>query len=125
MACPTDAIPEFSKAEADKWVVKMGTAVLEVGRCVSYADYPEPCAKCIHICPTKAFVVQDEGPKNPTRPVSVIFDRCVGCGLCELECAKIVFGTPAVITFSHGRGAPTSLTQQPTPLYAPPHRPAE
>jgi ferredoxin len=124
VACPTDAIPEFGKDEADKWRVKMGTAVLETGRCVSYADRL-PCGKCLEICPTKAFVIQKPGPNNPKRPVSVIFNRCVGCGLCELACARVVFGTPALITFSRGRGAPTSLVQEPTPLYAPPHRPGE
>jgi polyferredoxin len=32
VACPTDAIPEFSKHEADRWATKMGTAVLENDR---------------------------------------------------------------------------------------------
>ena len=45
---------------------------------------------------------------------------CVGCGLCELECDKIVYGEPAILTFAHGRGQPTVLRQVPTKDYEPP-----
>jgi len=112
VACPTDAIPVFGKAESDKWGVKMGTAVLETNRCVSYTEKAK-CMKCVEICPTNAFAIE-KGDGFPTRPVSVDYNRCVGCGLCELACSHVVFGEPAMLTFSHGRGQPTTLAEMPT-----------
>lgn len=117
VACPTDAIPDFAKGEQAKWLTKMGTAVLEKGRCISHTENT-PCAKCLDICPTKAFVVEPEGERGgeitPKRPFAVDYVRCVGCGLCEVECAKIVFGMPALRTFAHGRGQLTALAEEPT-----------
>ena len=111
--CPTGAIPQFKIDEGDKWSVKMGTAVLEKGRCISYADNLA-CKKCIDICPTKAFIAEPSDGTHPYRPVSIDYVRCVGCGLCEFACRKIVFGKPAVLTFSHGQGQPTVLRDRPT-----------
>lgn len=123
VACPTDAIPVFQKDEKSKWATKMGTAVLEKGRCVCYTD-GVACGKCLDVCPTKAFAIEpldsNESKDNPRRPVSVDYVRCVGCGLCELECSKIVFGTPALLTFAHGRGQLTVLQEMPTRDYEPP-----
>jgi ferredoxin len=116
VACPTDAIPVFEKAEGSKWATKMGTAVLEKGRCICHTE-ELACAKCIDICPTKAFTVEEPHGDVPRRPVNVDYVRCVGCGLCELECSKIVFGTPALRTYAHGRGQPTTLNDEPTKLY--------
>ena len=110
--CPTDAIPPFGKEEADKWAVKMGTAVLEKGRCISYTDN-ESCQKCLNICPTKALVTEKLAGL-PERPAAVDYARCVGCGLCEHECKKVVVGTPAIVTYAHGRGEPTALKERPT-----------
>lgn len=112
VACPTDAIPAFGKAETEKWAVKMGTAVLETSRCISYTEKAR-CLKCLEICPTRAFAVES-GPTIPTRPAAVDYARCVGCGLCEQACSHVVFGTPALLTFSRGRGQPTSLAELPT-----------
>jgi polyferredoxin len=119
VACPTDAIPMFDKSETDKWSVKMGTAVLEKNRCISYTE-DKKCAECIEICPTKAFVVEPKHDRVPRRPVSVDYFRCIGCGLCEKACRNIVFGTPALLTFTHGQGQPSSLREAPTASFAVP-----
>ena len=111
--CPTDAIPFFKPIEADKWSVKMGTAVLETGRCISYTD-KLACHKCIDICPTLAFKIAPAEDGFPLRPAGVDYSRCVGCGLCENACEKIVYGEPALKTFNHGRGQPTLLREIPT-----------
>jgi polyferredoxin len=113
VACPTDAIPVFGKAEKDKWSVKMGTVILEKNRCICYTEGTK-CGECIDVCPTKAFAVEPKHDEAPRRPLSVDYFRCVGCGLCEEVCRKIVFGTPALLTFAHGRGQPTSLREKPT-----------
>jgi polyferredoxin/ferredoxin-like protein FixX len=112
VACPTDAIPSFGTQEADKWGVKMGTAVLETQRCISFTE-GAACLKCVEICPTRAFTVES-GPTIPTRPTLVQYERCVGCGLCEQACSHVVYGTPAVVTFSKGRGEVTALLELPT-----------
>ncbi|MFH1809282.1 MAG: 4Fe-4S binding protein [Pseudomonadota bacterium] len=119
--CPSDAIPRFDKRETDKWSVKMGTAVLEKDRCISYTDNLA-CRKCIEICPTKAFVIEAARPDRPLRPAAVDYVRCMGCGLCENACRKIVYGEPALKTFAHGRGQPTVLRERPTPSFTPPVR---
>jgi polyferredoxin len=116
VACPTDAIPVFGKAESDKWSVKMGTVVLEKGRCISYANL-EKCEECLKVCPTKAFVIEEPHGDVPRRPASVDYFRCVGCGLCETACRNIVFGRPALVTHAHGRGQPSSIRENPTATY--------
>ena len=116
VACPTEAIPAFTAAEADKWAVKMGTAVLEKGRCIGYSENSK-CAECVDACPTKAFVVEPKRDGVPRRPIAVDYFRCVGCALCEKACANIVFGEPAIRTFSHGRGQPTTLRASPSASY--------
>lgn len=119
VACPTDAIPMFSKKENDKWSVKMGTAVLEKNRCICYTENKK-CGECIDVCPTKAFHVEGKHDDVPRRPTQVDYFRCVGCGLCEEACRNIVFGTPALLTFAHGRGVPTTLREAPTKDYVEP-----
>jgi polyferredoxin len=108
LVCPTEAIPPFGKKNGDKWVVKMGTAIFEAGLCISYTEL-QNCSKCIRICPTKALILDTSPGQHPERPVGVDFMKCMGCGLCEWECIKIVYGAPAIVTSSHGRGQPTVL----------------
>jgi len=122
-ACPTDAIMKYPIEK--KYSYKIGTAMLESNRCISYTER-KFCSECIKACPTNAIDYEvgwePEGGfqangadfpapdgKTPTRPIYVDFEKCVGCGACEFECNKIVFGEPAMITTSYGRGAPTSL----------------
>lgn len=125
--CPTDAIPPFGAGEADKWLVKMGTAVLEKGRCIGFTE-AQKCGQCIDVCPTKAFVVEAARPGVPRRPLSIDYSRCIGCGLCETKCRAIVFGAPALTTSGRGRGEPSSLATAPTRSYVaetlPPPTPA-
>ena len=41
--------------------------------------------------------------------VATVVDGCVGCGLCEHACRKMVKGTPALVTVSRGRGEPLRI----------------
>lgn len=122
-ACPTDAILKYPLE--NKYKYKAGTAVFESNRCISYTE-DKFCNECVRVCPTEAisFVkgwepdgsesakgadVPAPDGKIPTRPIGIIFDRCVGCGACEYACDQIVYGDPAMVTTSYGRGVPTSL----------------
>ena len=109
-----------------KYDYKVGTAVFESSRCISFTEN-KFCSECIRACPTNAIEFSKgwEPPAGlykskgadapapngqiPTRPIHVSFDKCVGCGACEFECNKIVFGDPAMVTTSFGRAAPTKL----------------
>jgi ferredoxin len=120
-ACPTDAIMKY--ALEDKFAYKSGTAVLESNRCISYTEN-KFCNECVRVCPTNAIEIskgwEPAGGKQgadtpapagkvPTRPIHVSYDKCIGCGACEFECNKIVFGEPAMVTTSYGRAIPTDL----------------
>jgi ferredoxin len=123
-ACPTDAIMKYPIEK--KYTYKTGTAVFNSSRCVGYTEN-KFCLECVRVCPTDAIEYvkgwQPEGAtvhgadapappgKTATRPVHVNFDKCVGCGACEFECNKIVFGEPSMITTSYGRAVPTKLKE--------------
>lgn len=123
-ACPTDAILKYPIE--NKYQYKSGTAVFENSRCISYTEN-KFCSECIRACPTNAIEYskgwETEGGifggkgadapapegQTPTRPIHVSFDKCIGCGACEHECNKIVFGESAMVTTSYGRAVPSRL----------------
>ncbi|MCB9253578.1 MAG: 4Fe-4S binding protein [Bdellovibrionaceae bacterium] len=119
-ACPTDAIMKYPLEQ--KYAYKAGTAVFESNRCISYTEN-KFCNECVKACPTDAISVlkgwEPPGSQGadfpapsglvPTRPLRVVYERCVGCGACEYECNKIVFGDPAMKNTSQGRAVPTAL----------------
>lgn len=122
-ACPTDAIMKYPIEK--KYAYKAGTAVFDPGRCVAFTER-KFCNECVRACPTSAIPVitgweperkvagrgaDAVAPDNlmPSRPERVLYERCVGCGACEYECDRIVFGEPAMITTSEGRTVPTAL----------------
>lgn len=103
VACPTRAIPEFGAAAADKWATKMGTALFEADRCIAYSER-QTCGRCVKACPNRAIEVDPPLAGFPSKPHGIDYARCVGCGMCEYVCAKVVFGEPAIVTVAHGRG---------------------
>jgi ferredoxin len=125
VACPTDAILKYPLEK--KFSYKAGTAVLTTSRCISYSEN-KFCNECVRACPTQAILTQkgwepqgvgvarhgNDTPapqgSSPTRPISVNYDRCIGCGACEFECNKVVFGEPAMELTSFGRGVPSKLS---------------
>lgn len=124
-ACPTDAIMKYPVEK--KYSFKAGTAVFSSSNCISYAE-KKFCNECVKACPTDAIKVakgwEPEGAAQgfssdtpapeglvPTRPVQVLFDRCVACGACENSCDKIVLGPVAMKTTSYGRAVPTRLEE--------------
>ncbi len=114
VVCPTGAIPEFGPKRPQKWSVKMGHVLFEPHLCISYApDAVKPCLKCVEVCPNRAITV--DWNAKPVRPKAVDYARCVGCGLCEKPCRKMVAGRPALTLTSNGLGIPAVLVVDPKP----------
>ncbi len=97
-ACPTDAFE----------IVKGWEPPRAEGESCSVRGQPITASALSHLCVKGADFPAPDG-KTPTRPIHVNFDKCIGCGACEFECNKIVFGEPAMITTSYGRATASNL----------------
>lgn len=102
--CPTNAIFPFTREE--KFSMKMGTAKLELDRCIGYTENVD-CNECVKVCPTQAIKIDvlDGVPK----PVIIEASQCTGCGSCETACNTIVTNNSACVTTNKGRGLPTDM----------------
>ncbi|MBN2223435.1 MAG: 4Fe-4S binding protein [Deltaproteobacteria bacterium] len=100
--CPTQAIKTLTIPE--KLVTVIGKAYINMDRCLPYA-YGVNCAVCQEHCPTadKAIAFKEVPGEVTTdgdqlkKPV-VIYDLCIGCGICEFKCP--VGGTSAIVVTS-------------------------
>jgi ferredoxin len=104
--CPTQAIQELTLPE--KLVTVIGKANINTNRCLPYA-YGVNCAVCQEHCPTadKAIVFKDVPGEmttdgQPLKQPVVVYDLCVGCGICEFKCP--VGGTAAIVVTSMKTG---------------------
>ncbi len=114
--CPTGAIQPLTLARklgTDSPPVKIGTAFLDLGRCLPWA-MDTPCVVCEEVCPVspkaiwtrEVTVTTREGlPLALTRP-QVDPARCIGCGVCQYHCP--VEDRPAIRVSAVGesRGKP-------------------
>ncbi len=73
-ACPSGALTRVAVFD-----VQMGTAVVDVGRCVSYQG--RDCAACVNACPVPGALTRD-AERHPIVAPSL----CIGCGVCENLC---------------------------------------
>ena len=81
--CPTGAIRKLT--EKTKRQIKIGTARVEKGKCLAWADN-EYCMVCDEFCPYQAFETRMNGDiACPT----VIPEKCRGCGGCENNCPAV------------------------------------
>ena len=76
--CPTGALRPFDEATE-----KLGVAVVQKDRCLSYG---QGCTVCEESCAFDALTFADGHPV-------VDGQRCNGCGQCEFECTALVYGT--------------------------------
>lgn len=89
--CPTGAIPQLPPAQKRQTVI--GKARIDPTVCIAWAAGWD-CIVCEEMCPLpdKAIILQEkafEDERGPWRTVMVpvvLYDRCIGCGLCENKC---------------------------------------
>lgn len=103
--CPTGAIQKLSLE--DKVQVKIGLAMIDVGRCLPFA-HATSCIVCEEVCPTpkKAIWFESRQVKNRAGQIMTVkqphvdLELCIGCGICETKCP--VLGQPAIAVTSLG-----------------------
>jgi ferredoxin len=83
-ACPDGAIALLPLAE--KKLVRIGKAVLELGRCIVKTKGTD-CAACSEQCPTQAVFTEPYG-RNLRLP-RLDPDLCIGCGACTNACPAV------------------------------------
>jgi ferredoxin len=89
--CPTGALPVLSMQEKHETVI--GKAFFDLDRCLPWAEYEE-CICCEEHCPIpeKAIhfdtvqVRSNTGELVTLQRPRVIYDDCIGCGICENKC---------------------------------------
>jgi len=67
--------------------VRMGTARVKRGRCVTYGERAQPCRTCVDRCPYPGVAIRMSEPgKDGLAHPEVVADYCTGCGLCSFGC---------------------------------------
>jgi MauM/NapG family ferredoxin protein len=78
--------------------VKMGTARVRRGRCLTYARDDRPaqaCRTCVDRCPYPGVAIRmgEPGSDGQAHP-EVVAEHCTGCGLCSFGCPT---ADPAIV----------------------------
>lgn len=81
--CPTDALhPVDDDLPSIQKTVRMGLAVVDPDRCISYQG--RLCGNCHDACPLPGTAIRLSSRAKPV----VIADGCVGCGRCVESCPQ-------------------------------------
>jgi ferredoxin-type protein NapG len=87
--CPSGALLPIARAIPDiRESVRMGTAVVDPERCISYLG--RVCGYCHDACPLPNIAIRLLAPATPL----VVEEGCVGCGRCVEHCPQ----TPTAIS---------------------------
>ena len=86
--CPTEALQLPANAAPETVII--GLAVIDESQCLAFRD--TGCRYCYDACPYEAIELSGEGA-NPR--VTVIADKCNGCGACESVCVSLKAGSIA------------------------------
>ena len=90
--CPTGALsPIADEPDAIRREVRMGIAVVDPGRCISYQG--RICGLCHDACPFPGTAIRLVPKAKPL----VLEDGCVGCGRCVEACPQF----PTAIDLRH------------------------
>ncbi|MCX9080578.1 MAG: 4Fe-4S binding protein [Candidatus Methanoperedens sp.] len=89
--CPTDAIPPLTLEQKRNEII--GIAYIDRDRCIPWANY-RTCVVCEEMCPVpqkavrleQVDVVTPEGKPIRLQRPHVVYDLCIGCGICEYQC---------------------------------------
>ncbi len=76
--CATGALKSLKSKEE----VRMGVAVINISRCLAYAE--QPCKSCVIKCPLSGKAITYDNFKP-----AIHEDACVGCGVCEHVCKTV------------------------------------
>ncbi len=81
--CPSGALSKVEpEEEAIKSTVRMGVAIVDPGRCLSYLG--RVCGYCFDACPLPNHAIRLTPPALPV----VLTEGCVGCGRCVELCPQ-------------------------------------
>jgi len=91
IVCPTGAIPHLSLEHKQATVI--GKAYIDPKICIAWSGRGD-CIVCEEMCPVpeKAIILQEEQVADQAGDVRllqvpvVLYERCIGCGLCENKC---------------------------------------
>jgi ferredoxin len=89
--CPTGAIPKLMAEQKHQTII--GKAVFNQDLCLPWAKNEE-CICCEEHCPVSEKAIQYDlvevtnawGERVTLQRPYVVFDRCIGCGICEFVC---------------------------------------
>jgi polyferredoxin/Pyruvate/2-oxoacid:ferredoxin oxidoreductase delta subunit len=95
--CPVGAIPPLDLAEKRLQII--GKAKIDRDRCVAWAEN-RTCIVCEEMCPLpeKAIILQAPENLEDAKLPEVVYDLCIGCGICETKCPA--YGESAIRVFS-------------------------
>ena len=76
-ACPSGAL-----APTDIRSVRIGLALVEPKKCMTYKD--KVCTLCYDACPLPEIAIEIDSGFHPK-----ILDGCTGCGMCQKRCPEV------------------------------------